>query len=77
LNGNLGAKLEEFADPKGFDYRLRVRSPLAGAVGLSGALGSDDIQPKSEYRHVAGLNELDGVTPLTPLSPGAFQTLAQ
>lgn len=73
VNGNVAARADDFVDPAKFDYRLRVGSALAGAAGAVSGFGRED-RPASEYRHVAGTEELAGVT---PLSPGAFQRLAR
>jgi hypothetical protein len=74
--GNVQARVNDFADPSKFDYRLRVGSPLAGTAGPVRSFSSED-RPAREYRHVGGSEELVGMTELTPLSPGAFQRLAR
>lgn len=76
IKGNVQARVDDFADPSRFDYRLRIGSKLVGTAGLVGTFSKED-RPVSEYRHMAGSVELVGLTELTPLSPGAFQRLAQ
>lgn len=76
IKGNAQARADNFADPSKFDYRLRVGSPLVGTAGLTSTFGKEE-RPTNQYRHVAGSIELVGVTGLTPLSPGAFQRVAQ
>ena len=68
-------RADDFAEPSKFDYRLRKSSKLLGTAGVAGTF-NNEIRPTSEYRHVAGSVDL-GLTELTPLSPGAFQRLAQ
>ena len=76
VKSNVQARASDFADPSKFDYRLRIGSKLAGTAGPAGSFGKED-RPASDYRHVAGSDELAGLTELTPLSPGAFQRLAR
>jgi hypothetical protein len=66
----------DFADPGRFDYRLRRTSRLVGSAGVfrDGDLGRS--RPEREYVHPARSRPLTGYTPITPLSPGAFQSLA-
>ena len=76
VKGNIQARPDDFVNPAQFDYRLRPGSKLAGAAGVASTIGIQDL-PMREYRHEARSVELSGLTPLTPLSPGAFQRLAQ
>jgi hypothetical protein len=75
--GNREAGRRDFADPGVFDYRLRAGSPLVGQAGFRGGIGSDIPMPLREYVHEASSCPIEGITSLTPLSPGAFQRLAR
>ena len=75
--GNREAVRRDFADPGTFDYRLRAASPLVGQAGFRGGIGGDIPVPLREYVHEASSCPIEGFTPLTPLSPGAFQRLAR
>jgi len=70
------ANRADFADVTRLDYRLRQSSKLVGAAGLSGALGSGRLHPEREYVHPSSTAALEKYSPLTALSPGAFQRLA-
>jgi len=70
--GNRG----EFADPARMDYRLKKSSPHVGAAGLVGLLTAGRPHPDKEYVHPADSRKLPDPGSLTPLSPGAFQSLA-
>jgi len=76
IKGNVQARVDDFADPSKFDYRLRRGSKLVGTAGFVGSFSQED-RPSSEYRHMTGPDELVDLTGLTPLSPGAFQRLAR
>lgn len=76
IKGNTQARASDFADSAKFDYRLRLGSKIAGAAGPAGLFGKED-RPASDYKHVANVDALAGITDLTPLSPGAFQRLAR
>lgn len=75
--GNVETVRKEFANPDSFDYRLRAASALAGRAGFRGAGDTTFGLPTREYMHEASSCALQGMTPLTPLSPGAFQRLAR
>lgn len=75
--GNREAGRKEFADPAAFDYRLRSGSPLVGQAGFRGSQPEELPLPLREYVHEASSCPLEGLTALTPLSPGAFQRLAR
>lgn len=76
IKGNVQARPDDFVNPAQFDYRLRLGGKIAGAAGAAGNVSTKDL-PTHEYRHPAGSVELQGLTQLTPLSPGAFQRLAR
>ncbi|MBA2412957.1 MAG: hypothetical protein H0V63_09050 [Burkholderiaceae bacterium] len=76
VKNNVQARANDFADPSKFDYRLRLGSALAGTAGPLRSFDKEH-RPASEYRHPASSVDLDGLTPVTPLSPGAFQRLAR
>lgn len=76
-SGNREASRREFADPAGFDYRLRPGSPLVGQAGFRGGIDRDIPIPLREYVHEATSCPIEGASALTPLSPGAFQRLAR
>ncbi len=65
------AGVDEFVDPARFDYRLRASSRLVGASGLRGAHRGE--LPCREYVHPGRSELLEIASPLSPLSPGAFQ----
>lgn len=67
---------DEFADPARMDYRLKKSSPHVGAAGLVGLLTAGRLHPDKEYLHPADGRKLADPGSLTPLSPGAFQSLA-
>lgn len=73
---NVEAGRKEFANADAFDYRLRARSKLVGRAGFRGAGDASVGLPMREYAHEASSCALEGMTALTPLSPGAFQRLA-
>jgi hypothetical protein len=75
--GNREAARKEFADPATFDYRLRSGAPLVGQAGFRGSQPEDLPLPQREYVHEASSCPLEGLSALTPLSPGAFQRLAR
>ena len=66
----------DFADPSSSTTGFVSAARSCGTAGPPSAFGRED-RPTSEYRHVADSDELDGLTDLTPLSPGAFQRLAR
>lgn len=74
--GDVMAVRSEFADPGKFDFRFRQRSKLVGAAGMAAQFPSDLVLPTFEYRHPAAVHPLDRTSGLTPVSPGAFQTVA-
>lgn len=74
--GNVELSKSDFGDPATFDYRLRPASRAVGRVGFRGSLDAKLPGPTREYMHEASSCPLDGLSPLTPLSPGAFQRLA-
>ena len=76
ITNNAEARVADFADPSSFDYRLRTGSRLVGTAGPASAFGKED-RPSSQYQHAANSVALTGMTERTPLSPGAFQRLAQ
>ncbi len=73
---NVQARPEDFADPVRYDYRLRRSSRLVGAAGMAGVLDRGRERPDREYVHPAGTTTLLSPSPLTALSPGAFQRVA-
>ena len=75
--GNLKVTKKEFADPVKFDYRLQPQSSIMGRAGFRGASISDAQTPTREYVHPASSCPLKGLRALTPLSPGAFQSVAR
>ena len=75
--GNVEAARKEFANPDALDYRLRAASILVGRAGFRGAGDLSVRLPTREYTHEASCCALEGLTSLTPLSPGAFQRLAR
>jgi hypothetical protein len=75
--GNRKAARGDFADPAKFDFRLRASSPLVGQAGFRGGNNDDVPLPLREYLHEASSCPLEGLSSLTPLSPGAFQRLAR
>ena len=75
--GNREAARGDFADPAKFDFRLRASSPLVGQAGFRGGNNGDFALPLREYVHEASSCPLEGLSSLTPLSPGAFQRLAR
>lgn len=75
--GNRDANRRDFADVAAFDYRLRAASPIVGQAGFRGGKRSDFPLPVREYLHEASSCPIEGLTALTPLSPGAFQRLAR
>jgi len=74
--GNIVAAPTEFSDPRAFDYRLRLRSSLVGRAGAWGANESGKLRPSREYQYQSGSCPIDRPSPISPLSPGAFQRLA-
>lgn len=74
--GNIELPKSAFADPASYDYRLRTASRAVGQAGFRGALDAKLPGPIREYSHEVSSCPLDGSSPLTPLSPGAFQRLA-
>lgn len=74
---NVEASRRDFADADAFDYRLRAASRLVGRAGFRGAGDASVGLPLREYVHEATSCALEGMTSLTPLSPGAFQRLAR
>jgi hypothetical protein len=74
--GNAFPSRAEFGNPDAFDYRLRIRSALAGAATDPGEARDVRLRPSRQYEHPARSLPLPRATPLTPLSPGAFQQLA-
>lgn len=74
--GSVETDRRAFANPDDYDYRLRTDSPLIGRAGFRGQVSSDLPIPTKEYSHPASSCDLEGVTSLTPLSPGAFQRLS-
>lgn len=75
--GNVEAARKEFVDANALDYRLRAKSALVGRAGFRGAGDASVSLPTREYTHEASSCALEGLTSLTPLSPGAFQRLAR
>jgi hypothetical protein len=75
--GNVEAARRDFADPAKLDFRLRAGSRLVGRAGFRGNDNADRLLPRREYEHPASSCPLEGMTALTPLSPGAFQRLAR
>jgi hypothetical protein len=75
--GNIEASRKEFSNPDRLDYRPRKASRLVGQAGFRGAYGSNIMLPLREYTHPASSCPLLGLTPLTPLTPGALQTIAR
>jgi len=74
---NVEAMRRDFANADDLDYRLRAASKLVGRAGFHGASDASVGLPAREYMHEASSCALEGMTSLTPLSPGAFQRLAQ
>lgn len=66
----------DFADALGMEFHLRKSSRLVGAAGTVGQLPPGRSYPEREYAHPANSRELPAFAALTPLSPGAFQRLA-
>jgi hypothetical protein len=77
VRGDRDASRREFANPAAFDYRMRASSRLVGQAGFRGTTGDAGPLPLREYVHDATSCELEGLTALTPLSPGAFQRVAR
>jgi hypothetical protein len=75
--GNVEAAQRDFADPAKLDFRLRAGSRLVGRAGFRGNDSAERLIPRREYEHPASSCPLEGMTALTPLSPGAFQRLAR
>jgi hypothetical protein len=74
LKGNVGLARGAFAAPDKFDYRLRFGSPLVGkAQGTDLGLGVE-LRPREEYVHTTKTKRLG---PVTPATPGAFQSLGR
>jgi hypothetical protein len=73
---NTVARRSDFADPARMNYHLRKSSPHVGEAGAVGQLESGRLYPEHEYSHPASSRKLPAFVPLTPLSPGAFQSLA-
>jgi hypothetical protein len=76
-HGNVEATRSDFADPSQWDYRPRVGSRLVGRAGFRGADDPKRLLPDREYRAVASSCPIEGATPVTPLTPGAFQRVAR
>ena len=74
---NAVGRHKDFADPKRMDFRLKRSSSLVGAAGIVGQLGPDRSYPEKEYVHPADSRPLPALSALPPLSPGAFQRLAE
>jgi hypothetical protein len=66
----------DFADPAQLDFRLRPASRLVGAAGLAAQVPATVALAGREYRHVAGTAPIERASGLSPVSPGAFQSLA-
>jgi len=77
VQGNREGTRRDFADPATLDFRLRSASPLVGQAGFRGRQVGDIPLPLREYVHEASSCPIEGLTTLTPLSPGAFQRLAR
>jgi hypothetical protein len=66
----------DFGDVAKLDYRLRPTSRLVGSAGLAAQIPAAVPLPEREYRHIAGSAPIERASGLSPVSPGAFQTLA-
>jgi hypothetical protein len=66
----------EFADASRMEFHLKKSSRHVGAAGTVGQLPPGRAYPEREYVHPANSRELPAFASLTPLSPGAFQSLA-
>jgi len=66
----------EFADASRMDFHLKRSAQHVGAAGTVGQLPAGRTHPDREYLHPANSRELPAFASLTPLSPGAFQSLA-
>lgn len=75
-NGDVKAGRGEFADAARLDFRLRPSSKLVGSAGMAAQLPSELPVPAREYRHPAGSAPIERTSGLSPVSAGAFQTLA-
>jgi hypothetical protein len=74
LSGSVALAREAFAGPDKFDYRMRVDSPLIGKAQSTELGIGVELRPSEEYVHVARSKRLK---PLTPATPGAFQSLGR
>lgn len=68
--GSVTAAESEFANPAGFDYRLKPGSTLARTAASAGSVNGQSLVPAFEYRHTA---TRVGLTLPTQFNPGAFQ----
>lgn len=74
LIGNETVEWSEFALAPRLDFRLRAQSRLVGRARPPGAVDSLSLQPEREYVHPTATAAVPGGT---PLSPGAFQSVAR
>jgi hypothetical protein len=75
-SGDIEASRRELSNPDP-DYRPREASRLVSQAGFRGDDASNVMLPLREYTHPASSCPVRNLTPLTPLTPGTFQTIAR
>lgn len=71
-SGNVRLEWDQFVLPPRLDYRLRLKSKVAGTASDPGSVGGIQLRPTHEITIPIGASP---VNPASPLSPGAFQKL--
>ena len=74
--GNVEAPRKDFSNPDRLDYRPRKAFRLVGQAGFRGADASNLMLPLRGVHASGSSCPLVDLVPLTPLTPGAFQTIA-